>query len=387
MLVALTGGKVYTITGGILDDATVLIRDGKIEQVGSVDIPEGATVIDASAKLVFPGFIDAHAHLALHEEGLGWEGNDVNEASDPVTAHVRAIDGINPADEGIKDAIAGGITAAWVAPGSANVIGGEGVTIKLDGDTVDDMVIKASSGLKAAFGENPKRVYSQKKTMPSTRMGVAAVLRDALNRGRNYLKKMEKAEKDGDDAFERDLKLEPIARVLKGEMPLRLHAHRADDIVTALRIADEFEITLVIEHCTEGHRVASQLASRNVTAVVGPTLTARRKVELRERNLGTPAEMHRHGVKFALTTDHPVIPIQYLTLTAAMAVREGLPEEEALKAITLNAADIAGVGDRIGSIEPGKDADLVVWNGHPLDLRSRAETVLINGRVVHTHEQ
>ncbi len=386
MLTAITGGQVYTITGGILDAATVLVRDGKIAEVGpDVSIPANAQVLDASGKLVFPGFIDAHAHLALQEDGVGWEGNDVNETSDPVTAHVRALDGINPADDGISDAIAGGITAAWIAPGSANVIGGEGATIKIHGHTVEDMVMRAPSGLKAAFGENPKRVYSQRKQMPSTRMGVAAVLRDALTRGRNYTRKLEKASREGDEAFEVDLKLEPIAAVLRREIPLRLHAHRADDIVTALRIAEEFSIDLVIEHCTEGHRVAELLASRNIPAVVGPTLTARRKVELRERQLGTPAELHRHGVRFALTTDHPVVPIQYLTLTAAMAVREGLAEDAALAAITINAAEICGVGDRIGSIEPGKDADLVVWDGHPLDLRSRAETVLVDGHQVYAY--
>ncbi len=382
-MLAITGGKVYTITGGILDGATVLVQDGRIKEVGTdLDIPAGAEIVDASGKLVFPGFIDAHAHLALHEEGLGWEGNDVNESTDPVTAHVRAIDGINPDDQGLRDALAGGITAAWVTPGSANVIGGEGVTVRTHGATADEMVIRSSSGLKAAFGENPKRVYSSRKTMPSTRMGVAAVLRDALSRARNYLKKKEKAREEGDTAFEQDLKLEPIVRVLTGEIPLRLHAHRADDIMTALRIAREFQIQLVIEHCTEGHKVAGHLARWGIPAVVGPTLTARRKVEVRDRNLGTPSELHRHGVKFALTTDHPVIPIQHLTLTAAMAVREGLPEEVALQAITINAADIAGVGDRIGSIETGKDADLVVWDGHPLDLKSRARTVVIKGEIV-----
>jgi len=248
------------------------------------------------------------------------------------------------------------------------------------------MLIKAPTGLKAAFGENPKRVYSQKDKMPSTRMGNAAVLRDTLTRGLNYIRKMEKSEKE-DDLFEVDLKLEPVARVLRREMPLRLHAHRADDIQTALRVGDEFSLDLVIEHCTEGHRVARELQKRQVPAVVGPTMTTKRKVELRDRRLDTPAMMVAEGVKLALTTDHPVIPIQYLTLTAALAVREGLPEEEALKAISINAAEIAQVGDRVGSLEPGKDADVVIWDGHPLELKSRVATVFINGELAYSAEE
>lgn len=386
-MLAITGGKIYTITRGVIEKGTVLIEDGKIKEVGAdVEVPDGCRVVDAGGRLVFPGFIDAHAHLALWEEGLGWEGNDVNEATDPVTAHVRALDGINPADEGILDAVAGGVTSVWVAPGSGNVVGGEGASLKTFGDTADAMLIKAPTGLKAAFGENPKRVYSQKGKMPSTRMGNAAVLRDTLTRGLNYIRKMEKSEKE-DDLFEVDLKLEPVARVLRREMPLRLHAHRADDIQTALRVGDEFSLDLVIEHCTEGHRVARELQKRQVPAVVGPTMTTKRKVELRDRRLDTPAMMVAEGVKLALTTDHPVIPIQYLTLTAALAVREGLPEEEALKAISINAAEIAQVGDRVGSLEPGKDADVVIWDGHPLELKSRVATVFINGELAYSAEE
>ena len=386
-MLAITGGKIYTITRGVIEKGTVLIEDGKIKEIGAdVEVPDGCRAVDAGGRLVFPGFIDAHAHLALAEEGLGWEGNDVNEATDPVTAHVRALDGINPADEGILDAVAGGVTSVWVAPGSGNVVGGEGASLKTFGDTADAMLIKAPTGLKAAFGENPKRVYSQKGKMPSTRMGNAAVLRDTLTRGLNYIRKMEKSEKE-DDLFEVDLKLEPVARVLRREMPLRLHAHRADDIQTALRVGDEFSLDLVIEHCTEGHRVARELQKRQVPAVVGPTMTTKRKVELRDRRLDTPAMMVAEGVKLALTTDHPVIPIQYLTLTAALAVREGLPEEEALKAISINAAEIAQVGDRVGSLEPGKDADVVIWDGHPLELKSRVATVFINGELAYSAEE
>ena len=386
-MLAITGGKIYTITRGVIEKGTVLIEDGKIKEIGAdVEVPDGCRAVDAGGRLVFPGFIDAHAHLALAEEGLGWEGNDVNEATDPVTAHVRALDGINPADEGILDAVAGGVTSVWVAPGSGNVVGGEGASLKTFGDTADAMLIKAPTGLKAAFGENPKRVYSQKDKMPSTRMGNAAVLRDTLTRGLNYIRKMEKSEKE-DDLFEVDLKLEPVARVLRREMPLRLHAHRADDIQTALRVGDEFSLDLVIEHCTEGHRVARELQKRQVPAVVGPTMTTKRKVELRDRRLDTPAMMVAEGVKLALTTDHPVIPIQYLTLTAALAVREGLPEEEALKAISINAAEIAQVGDRVGSLEPGKDADVVIWDGHPLELKSRVATVFINGELAYSAEE
>ncbi|MCL4426189.1 MAG: amidohydrolase, partial [Firmicutes bacterium] len=258
-MLAITNGKIYTITQGILERGTILVEGGKITALGhAVPTPAGATVIDAAGNYVFPGFIEAHGHAGVMEDGFGWEGRDGNELTDPVTAHVRAIDAINPEEQGLRDAVEGGITTLWSTPGSGNVIGGDGVTIKAHGRgrTVDEMVIKYPSGLKAAMGENPKRVYGNQKKMPSTRMGVAGIMREALTKGQNYLQKLNKAAADPDKPFERDLRMESIARVLKREIPLRVHAHRADDIMTAIRIAEEFDIEITIEHCTEGHKVA-----------------------------------------------------------------------------------------------------------------------------------
>lgn len=389
-MLAITNGRIYTITQGILPRGDILVENGKIVAIGTgLPVPAGATVIDATGRYVFPGFVEAHGHAGVMEDGFGWEGRDGNELTDPVTAHVRAIDAINPEEQGLRDAVEGGVTTLWSTPGSGNVIGGDGVTIKTHGRgrTVDEMIIKYPSGLKAAMGENPKRVYGNQKKMPSTRMGVAGVMREALAKGQNYLQKMKRAAEDPEKPFERDLKMEAIARVLRREIPLRVHAHRADDIMTAVRIAEEFNIEITIEHCTEGHKVADELAKRGIRAVVGPSLTARSKVELRDRTLLTPLVLAKAGVEFAIMTDHPVIPIQYLPFSAALAVREGLDEEIALRAITINAAAIAGVADRVGSLEVGKDADIVVWSDHPFELMSRVLVTIVDGQVVYRREE
>lgn len=383
-MLAIKNGKLLTITNGTIDGGTILIENGKIVQVGrDIEIPAGAQVIDATGNYVMPGVIDAHAHVAIWEESLGWEGNDVNEMTDPVTPHVRAIDAINPEDQGLKDAVAGGITAIWCAPGSANVIGGEGVTMRTYGPTMDDMILKNFSGLKAAFGENPKRVYSAMKKMPSTRMGTAAVLRETLVKAQNYLKKIEKANGDPDKMPERDLRLEGVARVLKREIPLRTHAHRADDIITALRIAREFDIEMTIEHCTEGHKIADKLAEWNIQCVVGPSFGSRSKVELANKSFKTAGILAKAGVRVSIMTDHPVIPIQYLPMMAGLAVKEGMDEEAALRALTINPATISGVADRLGSLEVGKEADIAIFDGHPLEMRTRCLYTIMRGEVVH----
>ncbi len=385
-MLAVTNGKVYTVTSGTFDQGTVLIEKGIIRQVGpagEVKIPPGADIIDARGGPVTPGFIDAHSHLGLAEEGVGWEGSDVNELTDPVTPHLRAIDAINPEERGLRDAVEGGITAAWAAPGSGNVIGGQGVTIRTLGRTVEEMVLRGPWGLKVAFGENPKRVYGERKKSPATRMATAGILREWLVKGLNYLEKLDREPTDSEKPPERDLKLEAIARVLKREMPLRAHAHRADDIMTALRIAREFGVDLVIEHCTEGHKLASELAEAGVPVVIGPSLTSRSKVELKDRTLKTPGILARAGVKVALMTDHPVIPVHFLPLCAGLAVREGMEEEEALRAVTINAAEILGISDWLGSLEPGKEADVVVFDGHPFELRTRVRYTIMRGKVVY----
>lgn len=370
-MLAMIGGKLLTMAGNVVDYGTVLIDKGKIAGVEAGErVPSGAAVVDVSGKIVMPGMIDAHSHLGIVEEIYREEGDDCNEITDPVTPHLRAIDAVNPADLGFRDALAGGVTTVVIGPGSANIIGGEMVAMKTYGTVVDDMVVRFPAGLKAALGENPKRSYGRDKKTPATRMASAAILREALIRAQDYVKK---------ECPDRDLKMEALARVLKGEVTLRVHAHRADDIMTAVRIAGEFGVKLIVEHCTEGHLVAGHLAARGIPAVIGPVITNRAKVEMQGLTLETARVLAEAGVPFAIMTDHPVVPVQYLSASAALAVKGGLSAEHALRAITLDAAVILGLGDRLGSIEPGKDADLVVLDRHPLDIASRVEQVYING--------
>lgn len=382
-MLAVVGGQVWTMAGKVYPEAVVLVDKGKIKDIGpDVILPPGVEVINAAGMMVLPGFIDCHCHLGIMEEIYQVEGDDGNETTDPVTPHLRALDAINPADEGFKDAIAGGVTSVVITPGSANIIGGEMVAVKTRGEILDDMIIRFPAGLKAALGENPKRVYGESKKMPFTRMASAALLRETLVQGQNYMEKQQKRSGEDKEFFERNLRMEAIARVLRREVPLRIHAHRADDIVTAIRIAREFNVQLVLEHCTEGHFVANYLARMGVPAVVGPVITSRAKVELKERSLETAAILARAGIPFAIMTDHPVVPIQYLSLSAGLACRGGLSEEKALEAITIGAARIAGIDNYVGSLEIGKDADMIIVEGHPFDLRSKIRHVLINGQTM-----
>jgi len=377
---AIVGGKIITMQGGYYPKGTVLMENGKITAVGEkIPVPDGADVYDAVGQVVMPGFIDAHTHLGMLEEVFREEGDDLNENTDPITPHLRAIDAINPLDLGFQDALAGGVTTVVTGPGSANILGGEMLVLKTLGTVVDDMVIQYPIGLKAALGENPKRSYGQRKKTPVTRMASAALLRETLVRGIEYIKKMERASRGEGEYPERDLKLETVARVLRREVPLRVHAHRADDIMTALRIGSEFNLQLVIEHCTEGHLVANKLARAGVPAVIGPVIVNRAKVELQNRSLETAAVLAGYGVNFAIMTDHPVVPIQYLSISAGLAVRGGLSEEQALRAITIDPARILGLEHRIGSIAPGKDGDIVVLSGHPFDLRTVVKRVYVSG--------
>lgn len=381
---AIVNGKICTMAGAVLEKGTILIEAGKIKAVGAdLAVPPGAEIIDAQGGYVLPGIIDAHTHIGVYEEGIGFEGADGNEMTNPATPHIRALDAVNPADKAFAGARAGGVTSLAVAPGSANVIGGQVLAMKTWGRVVDDMVIRAPLGLKVAFGENPKWVYSNQKKSPSTRMAVAAILRENLTAARNYLDKLERAKDDPEKAPDRDLKLEILAKVLRKEIPLRAHAHRADDIITAVRIAEEFDVDIVIEHCTEGHLIADFLAEKGVPAIIGPTLGTRPKVELVNATFRTPGILHKAGVKVALTSDHPVFPVQQLPIQAALVHKHGLPEEEALKAITINAAEILGIANRVGSLEPGKDADIVIFSGHPFHWKTRVEKTLIDGEIVY----
>lgn len=358
---------------------TLVVADGRIAELGpDVRVPDGAKVLDAGGRWLLPGLVDAHTHLGVHEEGEGWAGNDSNEMTDPVMAGVRAIDAVNPDDLGFDDALAGGVTAVNINPGSANPIGGLAVAVHTHGRYVEEMVLRSPSGLKSALGENPKRIYSDKKQTPSTRLGTALVIRRAFMDAQNYM--------DKDDDAARDPQLEALAMVLRREIPWRQHAHRADDIGTALRLADEFGYDLVLDHGTEAHLLADVLAERGVPVLIGPLFTTRSKVELRRRSLENPGKLARAGVEISIITDHPVVPINFLIYQAALAVKEGLDPETALRAVTINPARVLGLDHRIGSLEAGKDADVVLWSGDPLDVMQRALTVWIGGREVYRYD-
>lgn len=375
-MLAICGGTVHTVANGTLKGATVLLDQNKIIAVGNhISIPDAAERYDATGKFVLPGLIDCHTHLGIAEEAVGTAHIDKNEVNDPVCPHLRALDGINPEDEGLEDAVSGGVTTIIVTPGSENVIGGQSIAIKTRGKIIDEMVLRHPAGIKMAFGENPIKMYSAKNKPPSTRMTIAGMIRENLVAAQEYSKKLPNAE--------RDLRLEALSKLLAGEVPLRAHAHAADDIMTAIRIAEEFNLQLTLEHATSGHKIAATIAARGIPAAIGPSITARVKVELKDRTYRTPAILHAAGVKVALITDHPFLPINCLRLEAALAIREGLPREAALRAITLHAAEIIGVADRVGSIEPGKDADLVIFSGDPFDIASEVVNVYINGTAIY----
>jgi imidazolonepropionase-like amidohydrolase len=379
-MLAIVGGEVIPIEGTPFRGGVILVEDGAIRALGTdVRVPDGAERVDATGKVVLPGLVDAHTHLGVHEEAEGWAGEDTNEMTDPVTPHVRALDGINPADLGFRDAIGGGVLTVNVNPGSGNPIGGQTVALRCAGATVDEMVLRAPSGVKSALGENPKRVYGDRKEFPSTRLGTAAAIRDAFVKTGNYLAKRDRG--DG-EPVDRDLRWETLAMVLRREIPWRQHCHRADDIATALRLADEFGYRLVIDHGTEAAPLADRIAGRGVPVLIGPLLTSRSKVELRNRSLANPGRLAAAGVELGIITDHPVVPIQLLHVQAALAVKEGLDPAAALRAVTLVPARVMGVDDRVGSLLAGKAATLCIWSGDPLDVRSRVEAAWIEGRRV-----
>ncbi len=386
--VAVTGGYVVPVDGEPIEGGTVLVVDGVIREVGAdVEVPEGVPVVDAAGSWVLPGLVEAHAHLGVSEEGEGWAGSDVNERTHPDGAALRALDAINVEEEGFRDALLGGVTAAVVKPGSANPIGGQTVAIKTwGGRTVDEQVFRERVSVKSALGENPKRVYGEQKTLPSTRLGVAKVIRDAFVRAQNYRDKRDHALAEG-KPVERDLGLETLAAVLEGDLIWDQHTHRHDDIATAVRLAEEFGYRLVVNHGTDGAKIADVLAERDVPVIYGPLITSRSKVELRDRDVANLGRLARAGVRVAITTDHPVVPINYLVHQASLAVKEGLDRDVALRAMTIEPARMLGLDDRVGALRPGLDGDVVVWSGDPLDLFSRVQRVFITGTEVYSQER
>lgn len=384
-MLAIKNATVYTMTeNGIMESATVLVENGTIQAVGKdLEIPADAEVIDAAGNLVFPGFIDAHCHLGMWEDALGFEGEDGNEMTDPVTPELRALDAINPMDRNFQEALEGGVTAVCTGPGSANVFGGQFVTIKTHGNRIDDMVVMEPAAMKSAFGENPKRTYHEKDESPSTRMAIAALFREVMYHALEYYSKVEQSQEDPEKKPDFDIKMEALQPVLRGELTVKAHVHRADDVFTAIRLAKEFNLKMTLDHCTEGHLIADTIAAENMDVIAGPSFTTRSKIELKNLSFETPGVLHKAGVKVAIMTDHPVIPIQYLPFCAALSAKAGMDRMEALKAITINAAEIIGSGHRLGSIETGKDADIVIMNGHPFEMDSNVLYTLVDGKVVY----
>ncbi len=381
-MLLIRNARLFTMEGdGCIDGGDVLMDGGKVVATGMNLSAPGAKVIDAHGAYATPGFVDPHTHIGLWADGERDDTGDGNEETDPVTPHLRALDAVNPVDPCFAEACRAGVTSVAAGPGSANVLGGQFLAMKTHGKSLKTMLIKEPLAMKAAFGENPKHVYGSNGKRPGTRMGTAAVLREAFYEAREYMEK--RAGKDADKRPAFNLKNEALAMVLRRELLLKMHAHRADDILTAIRLVKEFDLRASVEHCTEGHLIADELREAGVGVILGPLLCDRSKPELKNLTMKAPAILHRAGVKFALMTDHGVIPEQYLPVEAGLCVREGLPEMEALRAITINAAEVIGLADRIGSLAPGKDADLVLFDGHPLETRTHASLVLVNGEIAY----
>ncbi len=383
-------GRIITMAGSKYENGVLRIVDGKIAAVGDArEVPvkpvEGEPVLCVKGAWVMPGIIEAHCHMGITEEKKGMEGDDCNETVNPVTPYLRAIDAVNTMDAAFDDAVRAGITAAMIGPGSSNVVGGQFALLKTRGRRIDDLIVKAPAAMKVAFGENPKVNYSGQGKSPSTRMATAAMLRRELFEAKNYLEKKEKAKSEDQD-FEEDFTRECWIPVLRGEIPLKAHVHRVDDIFTAIRIAQEFGLSMTLDHCSEGHLIAKELAEAGYPAIVGPDLASRSKIEVQNMAFKTAGVLNKAGILTAITTDHPVSLIQSLPICAGLAVKAGLPMEEGLMAITINPALICGVADRMGSLEVGKDGDVAIFDGNPMEVFTETLYTIIDGEIVYARE-
>lgn len=383
----ITGGRIKTMAGEEIENGVIHIKDGKIAAIGkSGSVPvspaEGEQVLQVPQGLIMPGIIEAHCHMGITEEKKGMEGDDCNETVNPITPYLRAIDAIHSMDAAFDDAVRAGITAAMIGPGSSNVVGGQFALLKTKGRRVDDLIVKAPAAMKVAFGENPKVNYSGQNKSPSTRMAIAGMLRKELSEAVDYRNRKRNAEKKG-EYFQEDFTKECWLPVLDGEIPLKAHVHRVDDIFTAIRIAKEFHLKMTLDHCSEGHLIAEELAQEGFPAIVGPDLTSRNKIEVQNMDFKTAGILNRAGVMTAITTDHPVSQIQYLPVCAGLAVKAGLALEEGYKAITHYPAIICGVQDRLGSLEVGKDADIAIFDGNPMEIFTKTLYTIIDGKIVY----
>ncbi len=378
-------GMIKTMTGTDYEDGFVQIENGKISALGAMrDCPilkQDIEMIDAKGNLVMPGLIEAHCHMGITEEKKGMEGDDCNENVTPITPYLRAIDAINPMDAAFDDALRAGITSAMIGPGSSNVVGGQFAFVKTKGRCIDEMIVKAPAAMKIAFGENPKVNFSGQNTSPATRMAIAGMLREELFRAKAYQKK-----RKTDKNYEKDFRYECWLPVLEGEIPLKAHAHRADDILTAIRIAKEFGLSMTIDHCSEGHLIAQEIKESGFPAIVGPDMASRNKIEVQNMAFKTVGILNDAGINTAITTDHPVSMIQFLPICAGLAVKSGLDREEGLKSITIHAAQICGVADRVGSLEVGKDGDIAIYDGNPMEVFTKTLYTIIEGKIVYHKE-
>lgn len=381
--------KILTMSEKNYENGFISAKDGKISGIGDMtDMPvfsDSDTVIDAKGLTLIPGLIDSHCHIGMVEDSVGFEGDDVNEMTDPITPQLRAIDGIYHKDRAFEEALQNGVTTVITGPGSANVIGGQFAALKTYGRSVDEMVIKAPCAMKIAFGENPKTAYHEKHQLPTTRMATAALLREQLYKAREYMEAIQEyeADREENDKPEFDIKLDALIPVIKGELVVKAHAHRTDDIFTAIRIAKEFNLDMTLDHCTEGWLVADILKDSGYNVILGPILTDRSKIELKNQTTKAPGILSNTGIDVAIMTDHPCVPIQHLMLSASLAAREGMEAEKALKAVTINAAKCIKLDKRLGSLEIGKDADMVLYTGNPLDYSSKVKMTFINGQLVY----